>query len=206
MTGRYRDHHPRLPSPPPERIEPPPERPAWQLLLIPMLVGGLVALTLGVYGNVHDGTGVAVNLAGFQNHPAPTSAVKVTLSTGALGFAVLQILTALIMYGKVPGVAAADWSGTAHRWSGRLAFLCAVPVGIHCLYAAGFQSYDGRIFLHSLVGCLFFGAFTVKMLGLRKDGMPGWFLPVLGGSLFTGLVAVWWTTAIRFFENFGSPI
>jgi hypothetical protein len=183
----------------------PAERRGWQLMLVPLLVGSLVALTLGVYGNLHEGTGVAVNIAGFTDHPAPTSAAKVTLASGAVLFALLQLLSALVMYGKVPGVAAPSWIGPAHRWSGRVAFLLAVPVAVHCLYAAGFQTFDTRVFMHSLLGCLFFGAFVVKMLGLRKDGLPGWFLPVLGGVVFTGLIGLWWTTALRFFGTFGSP-
>jgi hypothetical protein len=177
----------------------------WQLMLVPLVVGSLVALTLGVYGSLHEGTGVAVNIAGFTNHAAPTSAAKVTLTTGAALFAVLQVLSSLVMYGKIPSVSAPTWIGAAHRWSGRIAFLLAVPVAVHCLYAAGFATFNTRIFLHSLLGCLFFGAFVVKMLGLRKDGMPGWFLPTVGGVVFTALVGLWWTTAVRFFSTFGSP-
>jgi hypothetical protein len=183
----------------------PPESKGWQLLLVPFMVGSLVALTLGVYGNLHEGTGVAVNIAGFTNHAAPTSAAKVTLTSGALLFALLQLASALVMYGKIPRVAAPSWIGGAHRWSGRVAFLLAVPVAVHCLYAAGFATFNGRVLLHSLLGCLFFGAFVVKMLGLRKDGMPGWFLPTIGGVVFTALVGLWWTTAVRFFSTFGSP-
>lgn len=177
----------------------------WQLLLVPLTIGSLVALTLGVYGGLHEGTGVAINIAGFADHPAPTGAVKVTLATGAAVFALVQIASALVMYGKIPNVAAPPWTGAVHRWSGRIAFLLAVPVAVHCLYAAGFQAYDTRILLHSLLGCLFFGAFAAKMLGLRKDGLPGWALPVLGGVLFTALIGLWWTTAVRFFDTFGSP-
>lgn len=182
-----------------------PEGGGWQLLLVPLVAGSLVALTLGVYGGLHEGTGVAVNLAGFADHPAPTSAAKVTLASGAALFALLQLGSALVMYGKVPNVPAPGWLGAGHRWSGRVAFLLAVPVAIHCLYAAGFQTFDARIFLHSLLGCGFFGAFVVKMLGLRKDGLPGWFLPVAGGVVFTALIGLWWTTAVRFFQTFGSP-
>lgn len=184
----------------------PPENRSWQLLLVPLAVGSLVAFTLGLYGGLHEGTGVAINVAGFGDHPAPTSAVKVTLATGAGVFALIQVASALVMYGKIPNVAAPSRIGSLHRWSGRIAFLLAVPVAVHCLYAAGFKAYDTRILLHSLLGCLFFGAFAAKMLGLRKEGLPGWALPVLGGVLFTALIGVWWTTAVRFFGNFGSPL
>jgi hypothetical protein len=36
-------------------------------LLVPALIGGLVAITLGVYGNLHTPTGIGVNLAGFSS-------------------------------------------------------------------------------------------------------------------------------------------
>lgn len=184
---------------------PPGQSPAWPLMIVPLLVGSLVALTLGVYGGLHEGTGVAVNIAGFSDHPAPTSAVKVTLASGAVLFALLQTGSALVMYGKLPGLPAPSWIGPAHRWSGRVAFLLAVPVAVHCLYAAGLQTQHPRVLAHSLLGCLFFGAFVVKMLGLRKDGAPGWFLPAAGGVVFTALTGLWWTTAVRFFSTFGSP-
>lgn len=35
-------------------------------LVIPSLIGALVALTLGVYGHLHNPTGIAVNVAGFS--------------------------------------------------------------------------------------------------------------------------------------------
>jgi hypothetical protein len=41
------------------------------------------------------------------------------------------------------------------------------------------------------------------MLGLRRPGLPGWALPVLGGLLFTVLVGLWWTSALWFFGTFG---
>jgi hypothetical protein len=40
-----------------------------------------------------------------------------------------------------------------HRWSGRLAFLVSIPVAMHCLYALGFQAFDLRVLVHSLLGC-----------------------------------------------------
>ena len=172
----------------------------WQLLLVPLLVGSLVALTLGVYGSLHEPTGIAVNLAGFSG----PLAAKAWLTTGVLFFAVLQLGSALVMYGKIPGVAAPDWIGTAHRWSGRIAFLLAVPVAVHCLYAVGFSTGTTRAAIHSLLGCLFFGAFVVKMLGLRKDGLPEWALPLIGGLVFTILVGLWWSSSLWYFTNFGA--
>jgi hypothetical protein len=116
--------------------------------------------------------------------------------------AVVQLVSALAMYGKLGGEAPA-WVSPLHRWSGRLAFLVSVPVAMHCLYALGFQSFDTRVLLHSLLGCFFYGIFVCKMLLLRRDGAPGWALPVVGGVLFTALVALWLSSALWFFTNFG---
>ena len=168
-------------------------------LVVPSLIGALVALTLGVYGHLHNPTGYAINIAGFSS----PGAVKSWLATGAFVFALVQVGSALVMYGKVPRIAAPSWIGGLHRWSGRIAFLLAVPVAIHCLYALGFQDYSTRVLVHSLLGCAFFGAFTVKMLILPKRGLPNWLLPALGALVFVVLTAVWFTSAYWFFSTFG---
>ena len=169
------------------------------LLLVPVLVGWAIAVVLAVYGGLHTPTGVAVNLAGFSG---PLEA-KVWVASTALLFGLIQVGSALLMYGKVPRVAPPAWIAALHRWSGRAAFLLAVPVAVHCLYAVGFQTFSTRVLVHSLLGCAFFGAFTVKMLGLRRDGVPGWALPVLGGTVFALLVGLWWTSSLWFFTTIG---
>jgi len=168
-------------------------------LVVPSLVGALVALTLGVYGRLHNPTSYAINIAGFSS----PGAVKSWLATGAFVFALVQVGSALVMYGKVPHVAAPSWIGGLHRWSGRAAFLLAVPVAVHCLYALGFQHYSTRVLVHSLLGCAFFGAFTIKMLVLPKSELPSWTLPALGALVFTALTGVWFTSAYWFFSTFG---
>jgi Family of unknown function (DUF6529) len=168
-------------------------------LVVPCLIGALVALTLGIYGRLHNPTGVAINIAGFSS----PGSVKSWLATAATAFAIVQVGSALVMYGKVPRVTAPSWIGGLHRWSGRIAFLLAVPVAVHCLYALGFQHYSTRVLIHSLLGCAFFGAFTVKMLILPKRGLPGWVLPVVGAVVFVVLVALWFTSAYWFFSTFG---
>jgi len=168
-------------------------------LVVPSLIGALVALTLGVYGRLHNPTGYAINIAGFSS----PGAVKSWLATGAFVFALVQVGSALVMYGKVPRVAAPPWIGGLHRWSGRIAFLLAVPVAVHCLYALGYQTYSTRVLIHSLLGCLFFGIFTVKMLVLPKKDMPGWLLPTLGGLAFAALTGIWLSSAYWYFSTFG---
>jgi hypothetical protein len=168
-------------------------------LVVPSLLGGLVALTLGIYGRLHHPTGIAVSIAGFSS----LGYVKTWLATVATVFAIIQVLSALVMYGKIPHVPAPSWIGTVHRWSGRIAFVTAVPVAMHCLYALGFQTYSTRVLVHSVLGCAFFGAFTVKMLILPKRGLPGWVLPVAGAVVFMVLIGVWFTSAYWFFATYG---
>ncbi|MBE1493667.1 hypothetical protein H4696_000767 [Amycolatopsis lexingtonensis] len=166
-------------------------------LLVPLLAGAVVSVVLGVYGSLHTPTGVAVNVAGFSS---PQS-VKAWLATVVVVLAIVQLLSALSLYGKLGTTPA--WMGAVHRWSGRVAFLVSIPVALHCLYALGFQSFDTRVLLHSLLGCFFYGAFVAKMLLLRRDGAPGWALPLLGGLVFTGLVGLWLSASLWFFTQSG---
>lgn len=170
-----------------------------RLLVVPALAGVLVALALGIYGRLHSPTGVAVEVIGFSNG----ATVKTWLATVAVVCAVVQVGSSLVMYRKVPRIGSPWWMRVVHRWSGRIAFIFTVPVVVHCVYALGFQTYSPRVIVHSIAGCLFFGAFTVKMLSLTRRGLPGWVLPVLGGLAFTVLVAVWFTSAFWFFITFG---
>jgi hypothetical protein len=170
-----------------------------KILIIPALIGCVVALTIGLYGKLHHATGIAVNIAGFSS----PGSVKAWLATIAAVLALVQVGSALVMYGKVPRVSAPSWIGTLHKWSGRIAFIAAVPAAVHCVYALGFADYSTRVLIHSILGCLFFGAFTIKMLVLPKRGVPGWVLPVLGGVVFAALILIWFTSAYWFFSTFG---
>ena len=75
-------------------------------------------------------------------------------------------LTAMGLFGRITLRGA--WVGAVHRWSGRAAVLISVPVAVHCLYALGFQAFDGRVITHSLFGCFLYGAFVFKMLILTQ--------------------------------------
>ncbi|MER7643260.1 DUF6529 family protein [Streptomyces sp. NPDC126522] len=164
--------------------------------LVPALVAAAVAIGLGVYGKVHDPAGTAFNLAGFSS----TGAVKSWLATTAFFFALVQVVSAFMVYGRLPGP---SWAPALHRWSGRIAFLVAVPVAVHCLYAFGYQTYSTRVMWHSVLGCAFFGAFSAKMLLLRSERLPGWLLPLVGGLVFTALTLIWLTSALWFFRTVG---
>jgi Family of unknown function (DUF6529) len=179
--------------PPPRPV---PRRPGSARYLVPALVAAAVAVSLGVYGRIHDPAGTAFNLAGFSS----TGAVKSWLATTAFFFALVQLVSAFMVYGKLPGP---RWAPALHRWSGRIAFLVAVPVAVHCLYALGFQTSGTRVVVHSVLGCFFFGVFSAKMLLLRSERLPGWLLPLVGGLVFTVLTLIWLTSALWFFRTFG---
>ena len=107
--------------------------------------------------------------------------MKVWLATIAVLFAVVQLVSALWMYGRLPVADAPEWIGSLHRISGRLAFLLSLPVAYHCLYQLAFQSTTLRVLLHSLLGCAFYGAFATKVVVVRSHNLPGIALPIAGG-------------------------
>ena len=161
-------------------------------VVIAFAIGTAVSIGLGVYGRLHTPTGYAVNIAGFSSGPA----AKAALASVAMVLAIVQTVTAMGIYGRIPLKGA--WVSPVHRWSGRLAVLISVPVAVHCLYALGFQTYDGRVIAHSIFGCFFYGAFVCKMLILTRDDSPGWALPLAGGLVLSGLTALWVTAVLWF--------
>lgn len=169
-------------------------------LLLILLVGTLVTLLFGVYASVHDPTGETTIALFFSN----TVGMKVWLTTAALGFATLQVLSALRLYGKITiPKTFPSWLGDAHRLFGTLAFILTLPVAFHCLWSFGFESNSSqtRRYVHSVAGCLFYGAFASKVLAVRTKRLPGWVLPVVGGVTFTVLVVLWTTSSLWFFQN-----
>jgi len=161
-------------------------------VVIAFVIGTAVSFGLGVYGRLHTPSGHAVNIAGFSTG----AAAKAALASVVMALVIVQTVTAMGLYGRIPLRGA--WVGTVHRWSGRLAVLISVPVAVHCLYALGFQTYDGRVVAHSLFGCFFYGAFVFKMLILTRDDSPKWALPLAGGLVLTGLTALWVTGVLWF--------
>src|SRR4051794_23254944 len=170
-------------------------------LLIAATVGALVAVSLGIYGSVHDPANDLAITLGFRD----TITMKVWLATAAVLLAVGRLMSALWMSGRLPLGAARDWNGGAHRISGRLAFLLPLPVAYHCLYQLAFQTSSARVLAHSLLGCTFYGAFATKVMILRSRGLPGAALPLAGGLLFTVLIATWLTSGLWFVSENGFP-
>ena len=162
-------------------------------------VGGLVALSLGVYGRVHDPASESTIKWFFTS----TLNFKVWMTTLALALALLQVLGGLWMFGRLPLGPAPAWVGPAHRMAGSLALLVTLPVAYHCLWSLGFDPDPGgaRRLVHSVLGCLFYGAFATKVIVVRSHRMPGWALPVVGGVLFVILVLIWFTSSLWFMRN-----
>lgn len=168
-----------------------------------VLLGALVAVALGVYAGVHSPAGRPFATFGFSG----MLQMKAWLTSVAGVLLLVQLGTALWMWGRLPGAGRAPAAvAPVHRWSGALAFSVSLPVALHCVWALGFQNGSPRVLLHGIAGCLFYGAYAAKMLGLRVRGLPGWSLPVLGGTVFTTLVLVWLTSALWFFTRSGVPL
>jgi hypothetical protein len=160
----------------------------------------VVAVAIGVV-SAHHHHGKLTFYLGFST----LFAMKVWLATGVGVLALLQLFSALWMWRRLPLGPPPRWIGTAHRATGTLAFLVSVPVAYACLYVLGFQHYSPRVLAHSLLGCLFYGAFVTKVLTLHSRRLPRWALPVVGGVLFTAVIAVVLTSAVYTLATEGSP-
>jgi hypothetical protein len=171
-------------------------------LTVILLIGAGVMVALGVYGRTHDPTGRSLITLFFT----ATINLKVWVATAVFALALFQIGSSARIYGKIGKGRAPTWLRPAHRLSGTLAFLLAIPVAYHCLWALGFQVHSGtRVMAHGLAGCFFFGALTSKILIVRTRRLPGWTLPLMGGLVFTALTVVWLSSALWFFTTQGFP-
>jgi len=168
---------------------------------VPLTVGALVAVGLGVYGKEHQPSGRAITSLGFPD----LITMKLWLASAAAALALVQLVSALRMYGKIGGGTPPGWVGPLHRASGALAVLVSLPVAFHCLWSLGYQDYENRVLIHSLAGCVFYGAFVSKMLTLRSHRLPTWALPLFGGLVFAAIIVVWLTSALWYFRTFGLP-
>jgi hypothetical protein len=164
--------------------------------------GAAVSLSLGVYSRQHNPTGEQIAHFGFSG----VLNMKAWLTTGAVVLALAQAVTASWMWGRLPARRTAPaWVAPFHRWTGTAAFLLVLPVAYHCLWSLGFRDTSPRVFMHSLLGCAFFGALTTKLLALRSKRLPGWALPVFGGSLVALLTGLWLTSSLWFFTTVAFP-
>ncbi|MDX6513856.1 MAG: hypothetical protein QOE36_3360 [Gaiellaceae bacterium] len=132
-----------------------------------------------------------------------TIAAKAWFATAAGVFALVQVTTAARIFGKLQHVIRLPhpWVKAIHRWSGRLAFLCTLPVAFHCIFILGFRSTDTRVLVHSIAGTLVYGVFAVKVFFVHDPAHPRWVLPVVGGSLFAVLATLWGTGSLWYFTQ-----
>ena len=186
----------------------PTEQKRMAISLTALAAGAVVALLVGVFGRVHDPTLHGTTTLGY-----PTlQAMKTVVATVVGVLAVLQVITALWLYGKL-GIGAPSWLGTVHRTTGATALLLTLFIAYHCLWSLGLEVGTGpdgaavstRTLVHGLLGCAVMGAIVVKIVAVRSRRAPGWFLPVAGGVLFTLLVLAILTSAAWYIGQAGLP-
>lgn len=131
-----------------------------------------------------------------------TIAAKAWFATAVVILALVQVTTAARIYGKLRFLPERDRAvATTHRWSGRLAFLCTLPVFFHCVTILGFQTPDARVALHSLVGTFLYGTFVAKVLIVRDHSLPAWALPTAALTLASVLLVLWLSSSLWYFTN-----
>jgi hypothetical protein len=176
---------------------------AW--VLLPLTAFALVALTVGIVARLQktgdgEAQGTYIELL-FTS----TIHMKAWLATGIALLACAQLFTAAWIFRRLP-FEKRPWVNFVHRWTGRTAFVLSLPVAYHCIFRLGFQGEEGRVVLHSLAGCVFYGAYVAKVLIIKVKRFPVWVIPTAGGLLFTALIAIWYTSALWFFTTIDSGI
>ena len=167
-----------------------------------LLVGAGVAVALGVYGRVHVPTYGTLPSFGFSS----TATFKAWTGTVVVALALVQLGTALWLYGRLPGVGQPPTHlAEVHRATGLVAFIVSLPVAAYCLYGFGFAPapLSARTLLHSVAGCTFYGAFAAKVLLVHTRRLPAWALPLAGGLLLSSVVVAWLTSALWLFTSVG---
>jgi hypothetical protein len=168
------------------------------------LTGAIVALVLYIVGRVHT-PDYTVGLFGQTGVNA--FILKSALATAALGLAVVQVLLALWIYRKLPLAGRAPKPvGLTHRIVGTVLVVLTLPIAIHCFLAYGVVLTNARVVVHSIAGCVFYGAFVSKVLLVQSRRLPGWALPVAGGLLALLVALLWYTSALWYYNGYSIPI
>ncbi|MFJ9845622.1 DUF6529 family protein [Kitasatospora sp. NPDC101155] len=169
----------------------------WLLLPVAVMAGLLW------YGRVHT-PDYETSLFGSRGDDAQH--LKAQLGSALLGLALIQLLLALWIYGRLPALRAAPHPvHTTHRLIGLIAFLLSLPIARHCITAYGVQFTDARVALHSLTGCFLYGAFVAKVVVVRHRRWPGWALPLAGGVLVTSIALIWYAAPLWYLNGFQAP-
>ena len=172
-----------------------PEQRSYRWLAAPLLAFAVGALTAGLLA-AHDPRSKGY----FQLFFSDPLHLKAAFATAAVVLACFQVFTAAWIFRRLPWEKPA-WVNPVHRWSGRLAFACTLPVAYHCIFKLGFRSPTTRVLAHSLLGCAVYGAFAAKVTIVRLHRFPRWVLPTAGGLLFAVLIGVWWTSAVWLYSR-----
>jgi hypothetical protein len=167
------------------------------------LLAAGVAIALYVVGRVHTPN---YNFSLFGQVGLGAITLKSTLATIAVGMAALNVLLALWIYRKLPVVASPPRQvRLAHRSIGFALFALTVPIALHCLLAYGVQLTSLRVAVHSIAGCFFYGALAAKVLLVHSRRLPGWALPVAGGTLAILVGVLWYTSALWYYNGYQLP-
>src|SRR3989440_3417422 len=176
-----------------ETVAPPAPQPLvrrpYRWVAVPLLAFALISLTAGLLA-AHDPRSKGYFRLFFED---PIH-LKAAFASAAVALACFQLFSAAWIFHRLPWRKPA-WINPAHRWSGRLAFACTLPVAYHCIFKLGFRSPDTRVLAHSLLGCAVYGAYASKITIVRLHRFPRPVLPLAGGLLFAVLIGVWYTSA-----------
>jgi plastocyanin len=143
----------------------------------------------------------------FGTSGTGTFPLKSWMASGVLALAALQLYTALWLYGRINGRRAMPRRlGLVHRLTGVAAIVLSIPIAYNCLAAYGFEDVNARVAIHAFAGCFFYGAFAAKVVIVRSKRLPGWALPVAGGTLITVIVVLWYTAALWYFDDYKVPL
>lgn len=142
----------------------------------------------------------------FGAHGADAVDLKARLGSALFCLALVQAGLALWMYGRVPGVrpgalAVRRW----HRVVGVVAFVLSVPIAYHCVVTYGVETTGTRVTLHSVSGCVLYGAFVAKVLAVRNRLLPRPLVPLAGLVLFCAIGLLWYTAALWALNGFEAP-
>ena len=167
-----------------------------------IVAAAVVTAALVIFGIWHT-PDYSFSLFGSPGH---AFSLKSKVATGILALALVQLVLALWMYGRLPRIGPAPIrTRRVHRVCGVVLFLATLPVAIHCMLAYGVQTTSARVTVHSFAGCFLYGAFVAKVLVVRNRQLPGWVLPVVGGVLVTVVAVLWYTSALWFFDGYRLP-
>lgn len=173
-------------------------------LAVVVAAAGVVGCALFLYGLWHT-PNYAQSL--FGRTGSDSFALKSQLATAVLVLASVQVLLALWMYRRLPGRPAVPRPvPVTHRVVGAALFVLSLPIAVHCILAYGVRLGDPRTAVHSVAGCVFYGAFTAKVLVVRSRRLPSWTLPVAGALLAITIVVLWYTSTLWYYNGFRVPL